>query len=240
MIPWSVLLIRNVVKNEVEKNLKEVLELSERIKGEQSKVKKLAEELAVALRKSSKFESIEKDYEKHKGEQLVLQNAVSNKLIMLVNEKTKVKDSISAEVGQVKSLRDKLKNVMSATTDQLAISHKQKESIEHLRCKIKENREKLMKIDFGAKVKFLSSLNREIEAETETQKLLDEILNSKKYGLKSAKKVQEEQAILDRILAANFAVQSDASRENVKKYLAKIEKITKNIDEQTKKYAKGK
>lgn len=240
MTPWSVLLVQNVVKNEVEKELKEVLELSERIKAERSKVKKLVEDLAIALRKSSKLESIEKNYEKHKGEQLVLQNAVSNKLIMLVNERTRIKDSISAEVGQVKSLRDKLKSVMSATTDQMAISHKQKESIEHLRCRIKENREKLLRIDFGAKVKFLSSLNREIEAEAETQKLLDEILNSKKYGLKSARKLQEEQATLDRILAANSAAQTDASRENVKKCLDNVEKIIKNIDEQTNKYAKGK
>ena len=217
--------------------LKEVLSLSEQIKSERRKVEKLGEDLAVALKKSSKPESIEKTYEKHKGEQLVLQNAVSNKLIMLVNERTRIKDSISAEVGHVKSLRDQLKSVVGATSDQLAISHKQKELIEKLRAEIKENKEKLVRIDFGNKVKLLSALNREIEVEVENQRLLDGILNNKKYGLKSAKKIQEEQAIIDRILvsnseqAMNSIIHSDISRNIIKKYLDRMEKITKNIDE---------
>ena len=241
-----------VVKKENEESIAKLLALAAKIREEKFQFRSTLKENQALLRKSTEFPLIEQQYERKISEQLVLQNALNNKLIMMVNERTRIKDNIAVEVNALKTKKEQLEEATKRVQEDCANSDKMKDVVAATKEKIKANKEKLERIKFGDKVKLMTILSRGTESELSMQKQLEDLAVfawnkrnsvqklSQKMSQKNAEtldrcaeaigKLGEEELGNEELLGPEFVAKAVEIAKNVRKEINRKNKVTQSLD----------
>lgn len=233
------------MKEENEKNLQSLIELSDKIEKEKEILSSISKNFPSPADRLQKIEFAEKNYENQKSQQIVGQNSINNKIIMLVNERTRIKDLISNEVNQVKILSEELEAVKKEVSEFQNMDKKRKENLEEMRKKIAAEREKIDKINFGAKVRILSCLNPTLDNEFSNQKLLEDFIKTRKMDAKNKEKYETLEKMLNDYKTKNpleifgeDAVQKyQKIQQKINTSITHTEKIKENLSKKSTEYA---
>ncbi len=135
------------------------------ISGEKRRLLALREELCQQRKPSSDLVLAEKEYVRRREELLVRQNAMNNKLIMLVNERTRAKDSISGLLIEVKDTEKKVAGLEQQIQGHGLKCQEDRDWVAAAQIRIQASRDMLERLDFPSKVRSLAVLSRAIEEE---------------------------------------------------------------------------